>query len=439
MIVPSNRQIFWLALFLPFAAAWTLVPAMSRVAPAMFIVLLATTLVDAVLSRSVVRSIQLTLPEMLRLSKDKAGRIPIHIANSTEKPMTLRVGLPLPPEIQCEQDLLTVALPLGSPAALAELPCTPTARGRYAIDRCYFEVPSTLGLWKMRGTSKSSSEIRVYPNLMKERKHLAALFLNRGNFGVHRQRMIGQGRDFEKLREYIPGDSYDDIHWKATAKRGRPVTKLFQIERTQEIYVAIDASRLSARPAGEEPALERFLNAALVLGLAAERQGDLFGVVSFSNRVKRFIRAGKGRAHFNTCRDALYMLKPQITSPDFEELCSFVRLRMRRRALLIILTDLGDPQLAKTFLRNIDLISRHHLVMVCMLRPAAANPLFSEADANDTDDLYRRLGGHITWQRLRELTRGLQRKGVRLSLVDDEALSAELVKQYLNIKARQML
>src|SRR5204863_1117351 len=92
------------------------------------------------------------------------------------------------------------------------------------------------------------SEIRVYPNLLNERKNLAALFLHRGSFGMHAQRQIGKGRDFEKLREYIPGDSYDEVHWKATAKRGRPVTKIFQIERTQEVYVIIDASRLSARP-----------------------------------------------------------------------------------------------------------------------------------------------------------------------------------------------
>jgi len=90
-------------------------------------------------------------------------------------------------------------------------------------------------------------EIRVYPNLHPERRNLAGLFLNRGAFGIHAQRQVGKGRDFEKLREYIPGDSYDEIHWKATAKRGHPVTKVFQVERTQEIVVVIDSSRLSAK------------------------------------------------------------------------------------------------------------------------------------------------------------------------------------------------
>ena len=94
------------------------------------------------------------------------------------------------------------------------------------------------------------SEIRVYPNLLSERKSLAALFLNRGAFGVHAQRQVGKGRDFEKFREYVPGDDYDEIHWKATARRGKPITKVFQIEKTQEVYVIVDASRLSARKSG---------------------------------------------------------------------------------------------------------------------------------------------------------------------------------------------
>src|SRR5207247_10489432 len=87
-----------------------------------------------------------------------------------------------------------------------------------------------------------------YPNLFTERKSLAALFLHRGSFGLHAQRQVGKGREFEQLREYIPGDGFDEVHWKATAKRGRPITKIFQVERTQEVYVVIDASRLSARP-----------------------------------------------------------------------------------------------------------------------------------------------------------------------------------------------
>src|SRR5690606_8645271 len=101
-------------------------------------------------------------------------------------------------------------------------------------------------LWAVRGSSACEIELRVYPDLSKERKTVAAFFLNRGMFGLHAHRMVGRGREFERLREYMPGDSYDEIHWKATARRGTPITKVFQVERTQEVYVVIDASRLTS-------------------------------------------------------------------------------------------------------------------------------------------------------------------------------------------------
>jgi uncharacterized protein (DUF58 family) len=269
--------------------------------------------------------------------------------------------------------------------------------------------------------------------------------------------MVGRGRDFEKLREYIPGDSFDEIHWKATAKRGRPVTKIFQIERTQEVYVVIDASRLTARNAGAravaaprsvsagstapeaETVLERFITAALVLGLAAEQQGDLFGLLTFSNQVQKFIRARNGRAHYNACRDALYTLQPQVVTPDYDEVCTFIRLRVRRRALIIFLTPLDDPVLAEAFVRNIDLIRRQHLVLVNMIQPPGLAPVFTNPNVTSLDELYQHLGGHLLWDNLRQLDKNLQRRGVHFSLLQNERLSAEIVSQYLNIKQRQLL
>jgi uncharacterized protein (DUF58 family) len=326
------------------------------------------------------------------------------------------------------------------------------------------EGSSPLGFWVVRRTLPVNCELRVYPNLMSDRENLAALFLNRSAFGLHAQRQIGKGREFEKLREYVPGDGYDEIHWKATARRGRPITKVFQIERTQEIYVVIDASRLSARetvpgskfqvpgsPGGSmsqlgtwnpelgTSTLERYITAGLMLGLAAERQGDLFGLLTFTDKVQNFVRARNGKAHYSACRDALYTLQPQIVSPDFDELCTFIRLRMRRRTLLFFLTSLDDPVLAESFVRNMDLIRRQHLVLVNMIQPPGVAPVFTNPNVASVDQLYQHLGGHFQWSKLRELEKVLKRRGVQFSLLGNERLSAELVSQYLNVKRRQLL
>jgi uncharacterized protein (DUF58 family) len=319
----------------------------------------------------------------------------------------------------------------------------PEKRGNYALNSAFVETGSPLGFWSVRVKLAVQSEIRVYPNLLAERKNLAALFLNRGAFGLHAHRQIGKGRDFEKLREYTPGDGYDEIHWKATARRGKPITKVFQIEKTQEVYVIVDASRLSARethqPADANSSLESFVTSALVLGLAAEQQGDLFGLLTFTNKVEKFVRAKNGQSHYSTCREALYTLEPKIVTPDFDEVCTFIRLRLRRRALLVFLTALDDPAIAENFVRSIELIRRQHLVLVNMLRPPDVMPMFTKQDIAGMDELYQQLGGHLRWEDLRALQKILQRRGVQFSLLGNEHLSAKVVSQYLNVKQRQLL
>jgi uncharacterized protein (DUF58 family) len=136
---------------------------------------------------------------------------------------------------------------------------------------------------------------------------------------------------------------------------------------------------------------------------------------------------------------ALYTLQPGLVTPDYDEVCSFIRLRLRRRALLVFLTSLDDPLLASAFASSLDLICRQHLILVNMIQPPGVTPMFSAAEAASTDDLYRHLGGHLLWQKLRELEKTLRRRGVQFSPLANEQLSARLVTQYLNVKQRQIL
>lgn len=467
MIVPRNRLLLWFAVVvLPFALLAAVEPGAAVISFALIGAFVVAALVDAIGARSSLAGISVALPEISRMSKDREAKLELRVRNERQQQRTVRVALGLPREIQSPQEELEVLLPAESEWSRFSWTCLPLKRGSYRIDSAYLEASSPFGFWSVRKTARVNSEIRVYPNLFTERRNLAALFLHRGAFGLHAQRQVGKGREFEKLREYVPGDGYDEIHWKATARRGRPITKVFQIERTQEVYVVIDASRLSARavegaasklqlagsggPASSEnlqPAtfnlqpttLERFVTAALVLGLAAEQQGDLFGLLTFTNKVEKFIRAKNGKAHYSACRDALFTLQPQIVSPDFDELCTFIRLRMRRRALLFFLTSLDDPVLADSFVKNMDLIRRQHLVLVNMLQPPGVSEVFSDPNIATMDELYQHLGGHLLWHNLRELEKVLQRRGVKFSLLRNEKLSVELVSQYLGVKRRQLL
>ncbi|HEX3628169.1 MAG TPA: DUF58 domain-containing protein [Verrucomicrobiae bacterium] len=444
MIVPRNKLLFWTALVvLPCAFIAGAAANMASAAFALMGALFLFAIIDAIVARKNVAEISVELPPVVRMSKDREANLKVRIRNEKQRTRRMRIGLPWPQEIRASSDDLDTLLPAKSEWSQLAWPCTPLKRGSYKFDQVYLEAESPFGLWAARKQIPVKSEIRVYPNLLNDRKNLSALFLNRGRFGLHAQRQVGKGRDFEKLRDYIPGDGYDEIHWKATARRGKPVTKLFQIEKTQEVYVIVDRSRLSARPPGEskdgESALERFVTAALVLGLAAEQQGDLFGLLAFGDKVERFVRAKNGQAHYSACRDALYTLQPAIVTPDFDELCTFIRLRLRRRALLVFLTALDDPAVSESFVHSLRLIQRQHLVLVNMLQPPGVRPLFSNRDVANLDDVYNELSGHLRWQKLRELQKILRRQGVQFSLLQNERMSAELVSQYLTVKQRQLL
>src|SRR5262245_32477584 len=469
MIVPRSRLLFWVCLVvLPFSLLGAVEPSAGGISLLAIGALTVLVLMDALRARSSLAGINVALPEVTRMSKDREGRLEMRIRNERQKAGELRVALALPREIESTQEDALVALPAGSEWSRFGWVCRPRKRGSYRAGSAYLEASSPFGFWAARKSVSTRSEVRVYPNLFNERKNLAALFLHRGAFGLHAQRQVGKGREFEKLREYIPGDGFDEIHWKATAKRGYPVTKVFQIERTQEVYVLVDASRLSARvmhsgsqvrsadfavrgskfPAPEndseldrdsEPILERFVSSALILGLVAQRQGDSFGVLSFSDRIHKFIRAKTGKAHYSSCRDALFGLQTRLVTPDFAELVSFIRLRLRRRALLIFLTDLNDPAIAESFSQNLRIISRQHLILVQAFRPPGVDPLFTGEKAETVDSIYERLGGHLQWVKLRELERTLKRLGVGFSLVEQEALSAQLVAQYMRVKQHQLI
>ncbi len=454
-IVPTYRLIYFVGLiFLPLTLLMVMVSSIAVSTIFVAVAIIIAVAMDAYRSQGRLEGIRVMLPEVVRISKGRQGNFNLQIENEKLKVRRLRLGLAFPEEIYTPAVEVSIELPEDNHISSIDWLLQGLKQGRYHLDKYYLETASLWGFWSIRTSVRINIEIRVYPNLFDERKNLSGLFLNKG-LGIHAQRQVGKGRDFEQLREYLPGDSFEDIHWKTTAKRGVPITKVYQIERTQQIYVIIDASRLSARSPelnslsgkGDEQIradglttmLQRFITAALIMAMAAERQGDLFGLLTFDDKVRSFLKARMGKAHFNVCRDALYMLQPQSVSPDFTELFTFIGTKIRRRALLVFLTHLDDPILADSFTRYIDLISRHHVVLVNMIKPMVAKPLFTSESVSSINDIYNDLGGHMLWRRMRETQKVLQRRGVGFAMLDNENLCTELVSQYLTLKRRQVL
>jgi uncharacterized protein (DUF58 family) len=404
-------------------------------------------IVDAALGLGRAGGVTVAVDGPVRLALGREARLEARVR--IERPETggCRVGLPAPPEVGLQGGEAEVRARDGG-TVLSGWAVRPWRRGVYRMAWACVERPSPFGFWSVRWRAGLECEVRVYPDTMGAGRKLAALFLRRPLPGWRSQRQVGRGRDFEKLRDYQPGDGFDEIHWKATAKRGHPVTKVFQVERTQEVYAVVDASRSSGRPGGrvaagdgtaDDTLLERAIDAALVLAVAAERQGDHFGIVTCTDRPRAFVRARGGAAHFQACREAVLHLQPSFASPDFRELCTFLLARLSKRALLVFFTSLDDPALAEAFVEAARLLARRHVVMVAAPLPREARPLFQGEPPGSVDAAYGRLAGHIRWQGLQDLGAMLHRHGVRLALLDRDELAAGAVSHYFALKQRQAI
>ena len=428
MIWPHPRLLWLLALAaIPAFTLGGALPAFALPCAAVLCVGLIVTVFDAVALLRQAESWQVRSDAKLQWFKGRAGTITLDLESKDAADLLVYLELPL--ELRAAEPVIKAQF---HGAAKVEVLCLPEQRGRYGLTNCFLSGASPLDLWQIKVKRPINVEIRVYPDLQRD---AAARMLMLRQWGARRLRLVGRGRDFERLRDYAPGDSFDEIYWKSTARHGLPIVKVFQVERTQDIYVIIDSSRLSTR----HNALEQFVSSALTVALATENEGDNFGLVTFSDRVDHFIRAGKGKAHFSRCRDAIYDLSAKAVSPDFQDLFASLQLQIRRRSLLLFLTDLSDAMLAEVFGRDAQLLARKHLMIVHQLEDEESRPLFSGAAPANVEEIDGRLAGHLQWAKLQDLGRNLRRIGIGMHFLKPGSASADLVGHYLQAKQRQAL
>jgi uncharacterized protein (DUF58 family) len=389
-------------------------------------------LADALLGRRPLRELTAHPGEEGRLAQGKEQTLEIQLGKPALLAGQARAALALPASISTGREELELELKGGVREYALRWPVMPRERGRYPLEALYVSLRSPLRLWECGRALPMNLELRVFPDAGKYGSLLARI---RGQMGTRLIRQVGKGREFEKLREYAAGDGFGEIHWKATARRGNPVTKVFQTERMQEIYAAVDVSRLMARRFGDHSALDEYLRVALLLGAAAEQRGDRFGVLLFHREVGRFVRARNGKAHYAACREAMFDAKVEPVPADFLELAGFLRTRVPKRSLVFLLTAVDEPSAAASLAKAAPLLGQRHLPYTVMMQPGGVEPILSAPSG----DLYDSLAGHLQWRALRELELKLRTHGVRFHLTGSGALAQKVLSLYDEVKQRQLL
>jgi uncharacterized protein (DUF58 family) len=320
---------------------------------------------------------------------------------------------------------------------------------RVGIERC-----SRLGFWRLRQWFDSPEQLRIEADLRSGRRQILRSPVYRRLVASRQTPWTGHGREFERLREYQAGDTYSEIAWKSTARRGNPVTRLFQWEQKQEVYFVVDQSRASALALDPSTAIEsdvpqaraprRLLDlaveTALVGATVALELGDEFGLVTYADEPKTWLRAGSGQSQFHQVRDRLLHIEPLPTTADYEALFREIRVRLRRRAYLLLLADLTERSVSDSLRRGVGLVRSSHALLMTSILPAHAQLAFSPGEELQTQqDVYAALAGEKENRRLGALSRQLRQLDVQLRYIPAEMFLRKAIEGYLESKREQRL
>lgn len=409
------------------------------------------------ISREVSERMHLGAPNKVKLSarlKPVRGRVSV-------LPITLRDE---PPqgwlvEVKRGERAHVPRLALNPPAgreAFSEYFVIPTRRGDFKFGNLSARYPTVLGLWTRQFTREAEASVRVYPDTTEVARYELRLRQGRlRDMGLHLLKLRGQGTEFESLREYTTGDEYKSINWKASARRGKLISTNYEVERDQNIVIAIDCGRmmtaladtrsygleeLTGEAAGAVPLskLDYAINATVLLAHVAASAGDAVGLLLFSDQVLSFVPPRKGRTQTGALIEALYGVQPSVVEPDYRNAYEYLIGRKLRRSLIVTFTDLIDREASQELLQASGALRRHHNPLCVTLNNRDVIEM-AEAIPASPEELYSKaMALQMQRQRMQAL-KELTQRGVGILDVQARELTVATVNRYLDLKARQAL
>jgi uncharacterized protein (DUF58 family) len=312
-------------------------------------------------------------------------------------------------------------------------------RGTYTFGPVDLQVWRDEGWWRRQVRLPLPRQVAVFPNVVAIKR--IQLSLRRGlraMAGMRRARPPGASTAFAGLRDYVRGDDVRRVSWTATARRDRPVMVEVEAERGQQVIIAVDCGRLMTAPAGDLDKLDHAVNAALMLAWVAQAYGDRVGMMTFDDDVTGFIKPERGAAQLRRITEALYAVRPQYVEPDFGHAMTHLALRVGRRSMVVMLTDVQDPEASRELVSHaLRLAARHLVLVVAMSDPAVLNA--RDAPIDSTNRAYEWAAAEEFVASRRESFELLRRGGVLGLDVVAGKLSPALVERYLELKERALL
>lgn len=385
-------------------------------------------------------------PSALRWSRSMPPKLSIGVAN----PVTITIENPLgttvtirgretpPPSFAGAREFGPLQVPAHGEHVVT-LAFTPPERGFFTFGDPGVRVPGPLGLAGRAARIPLAQEAKVYPDIVAVRSY--ALLARKGalaEMGVKRMRLAGEGTEFESLRDYLEGDGFRDIDWKATARRGTPIVREFEVERSQTLVLAIDAGRLMTPRVGALAKLDRAINAALMLAYLGTERDDMVGLLVFGRDVERYLPPRKGHRQFLAILEALYAIEGRVEEPDYDRALRYLATKLPKRALVAVFTDLQGKEPSHRLLATLAAMAPRHLPLVITQRNREIERVSRREPVGEAHAFESAVAEGLLADKASAL-RLLQARGVLVLDVLPEELTVATVNRYLEIKARGRL
>jgi uncharacterized protein (DUF58 family) len=387
------------------------------------------------------------LPKGVRIERHFGSRfavgaetaVRIEVANHAPRDISLFVKDEYPPQMSLfgsREARLEVEAQTGASLIYG---LTPPKRGQFSFGTIAVRYLSRWRLAWTQTTAGAPVTVKVYPNMRRAREaELKALGTRSFVAARRKSQWRGEGRDFESLRDYVRGDEMRHISWTATARRGKLVTRQYQMERDQTILIALDAGRLMTGRLDNETKLDLAVHAALALMSAAARAGDNAGLVVFGRKIKAFLPPKRGAEHLDAALEALHAIEPEMIEPSYSRAFEFVSANSQRRSLVVVLTDLVDEEGSRELLTSLKLLRPRHLPLVVTIADRDLKAVVREPPETETELFTQSVAEEIMHQREAALRLVESQGGLALD-VTAAALVPKLLETYLRVKERGLL
>lgn len=315
----------------------------------------------------------------------------------------------------------------------------PTERGEYSFGLIRLFARTSLGLVERRFSCGQPQTVRVYPSyLMLQHYELLAATNRLTEFGVKRIRRVGHQTEFEQIKDYVPGDDYRTINWKASARRHQLMTNTYQDTRSQPLYCLIDKGRVMQQAFHGMTLLDYAINASLVLSYVAIHKEDRAGLATFADRFDTFLPASRQGGQMQTILEALYSQQTTFGETDFSALCAHLSRHVHGRSLLVLYTNFDTVASMNRQLPYLKLLARQHRLLLVFFEDAELAQ-YTAAQPTDTESYYRHVIARKLIYEKRLITHSLRQHGIHSVLTTPQALTIDVINKYLELKARGLI